>query len=311
MKRNLVPFTLNESSYTNFLTQYTEEIEETKEELALISADIYKGIYSEDEVVEALSRLENIYDPEVVEAIAEWVFADGKVSASELANLGIEILNKHGTEMQMVLEAIAEFSSELHRAKRKKEREIESQISEKYLFDGDDNLFEDLEDVFKPLPKSEIKKLATTPEEALKNFRVVKSSMPDFNMYQVAAYVYDNWEALTQNLKPESPNIKIPKKVKDFIKLANYNYQEFEAKFKEYLQKVLTSDEPEAGYCELRAQDHFDNRATFDAIDGEIDIAIDDGEISEEPTKDEIRQHLKGKFSNHEIEEYLKVWDEG
>lgn len=121
---NIVPENLNESSYTDFLTMNSEEIETAKDELKSIAVSVFKGDYTESDVVDALSRLEQIYDPEVPEAIFNWIEDKGNVTNRELAMLGIKIQDNHGTEMKMVLNAIDDFGFEIQKAKRNREKNL-------------------------------------------------------------------------------------------------------------------------------------------------------------------------------------------
>ncbi len=120
--KKLVPENLNESSYTDFLTMNSDQIEETKVDLKSIAISIFKGDYTEADVVDALTSLEQDYDSEVPQAIFDWLENQGNVTNRELAMKGIEIQNKYGTEMRMVLNAIDDLSHALFIAKRNREK---------------------------------------------------------------------------------------------------------------------------------------------------------------------------------------------
>jgi hypothetical protein len=58
----------------------------------------------------------NTYDKPVQSAIQHWVEGNGLPTVRALADLGIEIQNKYGTEMRMSVQALEDFITAANRA---------------------------------------------------------------------------------------------------------------------------------------------------------------------------------------------------
>ncbi len=98
---------LNESSYTDFLSKYGDEINESIKKLKILS-----GIDEIDE--ETYKQIEEklkVYDTNVPKQIMHWISLSKhqRISADEIARFALENMNRWGTEMQMVLYAIDDY----------------------------------------------------------------------------------------------------------------------------------------------------------------------------------------------------------
>lgn len=101
---------INEGSYDDFVFGRAEEINHAVKTLEGIQKAINDGDISEDELVKNLERIEDIYDGEVISFIDDKLFGrPGRISPREIADVALSITNNHGTEMQMVLHAIADL----------------------------------------------------------------------------------------------------------------------------------------------------------------------------------------------------------
>jgi hypothetical protein len=94
------------SSKTDFLMNYGEQIQNCVRTLRAI-----KGKEITEETYNRIEGRMQAYDTNVGDAIDSWTYRG--VDADKIANFAIENMNRWGTEPQMVLYAIEDFSNEL------------------------------------------------------------------------------------------------------------------------------------------------------------------------------------------------------
>ena len=89
------------STYTDFIENNAEEIKEAKSQIKKMYAAGFANKIDEEKAKELLK----VYDEIVAEYVYGWA-VDGKVETNELADLGLRISDKFGTEPHQVLNAI-------------------------------------------------------------------------------------------------------------------------------------------------------------------------------------------------------------
>ena len=106
---------LNEwgGSYDDFIDEYAKELKDATIVLKKIKDKIEAGEIDEAELNEVLDKIEKIYDPEVFNVAESALFGGYIPTVRDLANVGLEILNRHGTEMTMIINAIDNLSGYL------------------------------------------------------------------------------------------------------------------------------------------------------------------------------------------------------
>jgi len=106
---------LNEwgDSYDDFIDNYASELKDATIVLKKISEKVESGEIDEAQLNEVLDKIENIYDQEVFNVVESALFGGYIPTIRELANIGLDILNRHGTEMKMIINAIDDLSGYL------------------------------------------------------------------------------------------------------------------------------------------------------------------------------------------------------
>jgi hypothetical protein len=100
--KKLVKESLNESSYSDFLMNYGQEIREALKNLKKMRKVISEITEQDDDKIQEKMR---IYDTNVGDEIFDWIH-DPNVSADEIAKFALNNQDRWGTEPQFVLFAI-------------------------------------------------------------------------------------------------------------------------------------------------------------------------------------------------------------
>jgi hypothetical protein len=114
MKAKLVKESLNESSYSDFLMNYSEEIREAIQILKKLSKQYKNEKISDEIMLKSFNKLYGIYDKPNIDFIQGIIFRqEFHLDAEEIAKIGMEIQNRFGTEPRMVLNAIEDLNSNI------------------------------------------------------------------------------------------------------------------------------------------------------------------------------------------------------
>jgi len=100
---------LNEwsSSYDNFIDEYAGEMVDIKR----MFREIYDNA-SDEKIMDAFSKIEDRYDPPVVDFLDDYALTPNVPTIKDIADVGLEINNRYGTEMKMVINAIYDLYDE-------------------------------------------------------------------------------------------------------------------------------------------------------------------------------------------------------
>lgn len=102
---------LTEGSYDEFIDKYASEIAKLKVAMKRLSQKVAK----DQELgypVDALEEIGKIYDPPVLKSIERWIHSPSEMTVRSVAQLGIDINNKYGTEMRQVINALNDLLSD-------------------------------------------------------------------------------------------------------------------------------------------------------------------------------------------------------
>ena len=110
MKLTLVCETLSQHT---FLGNHSDNILEAKNILKKIATLAFDGTYTENTLVDALSSLEQNYEPEIMETITLWIQNGGNVTNNEIIELATSLKEKYGSDYLTIFNAINDFNSNL------------------------------------------------------------------------------------------------------------------------------------------------------------------------------------------------------
>lgn len=99
---------LNEGSYDDFLDNYHDELKE-----AIVKLSALGKVYDEidEKIGEEIEKKLSVYDKNVSKRIMDWIVASvhRPIRKNDIADFALDNMNKYGTEMQMVLNAIDDY----------------------------------------------------------------------------------------------------------------------------------------------------------------------------------------------------------
>jgi hypothetical protein len=110
---------LNEGSYEDFISDHGKEVKRLANEVYKLGAASNKGDIPEETFMGAFAYIEGIYDSEPVSMIDDMTFGGRKVSLKDIAEVAINMQNRHGTEMSQVVYCMEDFINKVKFPKRR------------------------------------------------------------------------------------------------------------------------------------------------------------------------------------------------
>lgn len=100
---------VNEGSYEDFISEYGREVKNNLTKLFKIAKDARSGKVSNNRIDIAMDHIEKIYDKINVGIIESIIYGGQKPDVREITNTAIDMQNRTGTEMSMVVQCMEDF----------------------------------------------------------------------------------------------------------------------------------------------------------------------------------------------------------
>lgn len=101
------------NSYDHFIDSYASELQSGIEKFNTLKVDEIK----EDDLASALNRIDNIYDVGVSDfferALYSKTWPENELTIRAMADIALKNMNRYGTEMRQILNALEDFLQEL------------------------------------------------------------------------------------------------------------------------------------------------------------------------------------------------------
>ena len=97
------------NSYDEFLDNYSPDISEEIKKFKTID----ENSMSEEDLANAEDKINDVYDIGVGEFFTNAIFDNDRLNVREVADLALRNMNRYGTEMKQVLNALQDFNGYL------------------------------------------------------------------------------------------------------------------------------------------------------------------------------------------------------
>jgi hypothetical protein len=99
------------TTYDNFIDSYAVELKEAISDFKKLDVDSI----TEEDLNNAYARVNNIYDVGVADKLESFLHNKKQLCIREIADMGLNNMNRYGTEMRQALNALEDYTNYLRK----------------------------------------------------------------------------------------------------------------------------------------------------------------------------------------------------